>query len=121
MFVWDEDNKKWSTQYPNIRLPTAWYPCSSVPLGINVIVASGIMHQHPWTMTRAVEVLQINEELFLLDHVGLWLSNCHMLCAMQSVMISYTLHKGMIMKLELAIIHSKNVCKYGLIRNSFFT
>ena len=59
VFLWDENNKKWGTPYPN--MPTARYRCSSVSHGLNVIVAGGVTCQHPWTLTRTVEVLCINE------------------------------------------------------------
>ena len=59
VFLWDEENKKWTTPYPNI--PTARSRCSSVSHGSTVIVAGGVTCYHPWTMTRRVEVLYIKE------------------------------------------------------------
>ena len=58
VFQWDEGNKKWTTPYPN--MPTARYCCSSISLESKVIVAGGITCSHPYTLTRAVEVLCIN-------------------------------------------------------------
>ena len=58
VYVWNK-NKKWTTPYPN--MPTARYRCSSVSHGLNVIVVGGKTCKHPFTMTRAVEVLQLQE------------------------------------------------------------
>ena len=67
VFLWDEENRKWTTPYPN--MPTARYYCSSVSHGSTVIVAGGITCVNPWTMTRAVEVLHIKEHsLFSKSH-----------------------------------------------------
>ena len=59
VFMWNENNEKWCTPYPN--MPTARYRCSCVSHGLNVIVAGGVTCQKPWTMTRAVEVLYVNK------------------------------------------------------------
>ena len=59
VFLWDEENRKWTTPYPN--MPTARYSCSSISHGSTVIVAGGVTCWDPWTMTRAVEVLHIKE------------------------------------------------------------
>ena len=59
VFLWDEENMKWTTPYPN--MPTARYYCSSISHGSAVIVAGGVTCCDPWTMTRAVEVLHILE------------------------------------------------------------
>ena len=59
VFLWDEENMKWTTPYPN--MPTARCFCSSVSHGSTVIVAGGVTCWDPWTMTRAVEVLYTNE------------------------------------------------------------
>ena len=59
VFLWDEDNRKWTTPYPN--MPTARYYCSSISHGSRVIVAGGVTCGNPWTMTRAVEVLHIKD------------------------------------------------------------
>ena len=56
VFAWDENNKKWTTPYPD--MPTARYDCCSISHGLAVIVAGGI--KHFGTMTEAVEVLHIN-------------------------------------------------------------
>ena len=67
VFLWDEENRKWTTPYPN--MPTARYYCSSVSHGSTVIVAGGITCVNPWTMTRAVEVLHNKEySLFSKSH-----------------------------------------------------
>ena len=58
VYVWN-GNKKWTTPYPN--MPTARYRCSSVSHGLSVIVAGGKTCKHPFTLTRAVEVLQLQE------------------------------------------------------------
>ena len=59
VFLWDEENRKWTTPYPN--MPTARCKCSSICHGSTVIVAGGITCWDPLTMTRAVEVLHIKE------------------------------------------------------------
>ena len=67
VFLWDEENRKWTTPYPN--MPTARYNSSSISHGATVIVAGGVICQDPWTMTRAVEVLHIEEcSQFLKSH-----------------------------------------------------
>ena len=67
VFLWDEENRKWTTPYPN--MPTARCYCSSVSHGSTVIVAGGVSSWDPWTMTRAVEVLHIKEHtLFTKSH-----------------------------------------------------
>ena len=67
VFLWDEENMKWTTPYPN--MPTARYYCSSISHGSTVIVAGGATCWNPWTMTRAVEVLHIKEHsLFTKSH-----------------------------------------------------
>ena len=59
VFLWDEKYEKWLTPYPN--MPTAREDCSSISHGLTVIVAGGITCLDPFTMTRAVEVLHIND------------------------------------------------------------
>ena len=59
VFLWDEENRKWITPYPN--MPTARCYCSGISHGSTVIVAGGVTCWDPWIMTRAVEVLHIEE------------------------------------------------------------
>ena len=59
VFLWDEKYKKWFTPYPN--MPTARHFSSSISHGLTVIVAGGITCWDPYTITRAVEVLHIND------------------------------------------------------------
>ena len=59
VFLWDEKYKKWLTPYPN--MPTARRHSSSISHGLTVIVAGGITCRDPATITRAVEVLHIND------------------------------------------------------------
>ena len=59
VFLWDEENMKWTTPYPN--MPTAQCRCSCTSHGSTVIVAGGVTCRDPWTMTRAVEVLHVME------------------------------------------------------------
>ena len=59
VFLWNEENRKWTTPYPN--MPTARFSCSSISNGSTVIVAGGVICWDPWTMTRAVEVLHVKE------------------------------------------------------------
>ena len=67
VFLWDKENNKWTTPYPN--MPTARCCCSSISHGSTVIVAGGMKCWDPWTLTRAVEVLYIKEHsLFSRSH-----------------------------------------------------
>ena len=59
VFLWDEKYNKWLTPYPN--MPTARHSCSSISHGLTVIVAGGVTHWSPFTLTRSVEVLHIND------------------------------------------------------------
>ena len=59
VFLWDEVYEKWLDVYPN--MPTARCKPSSISHESAVIVAGGISCRDPWTMTRAVEVLHIND------------------------------------------------------------
>ena len=63
VFLLDEENRKWTTPYPN--MPTARFDCSSISHGSTVIVAGGVTRTDPWIMTRAVEVLYIKEHTWL--------------------------------------------------------
>lgn len=55
VFQWDEVDKKWCSEYPT--MPTARFSTSSISHGSVVIVAGGVTCSHPWTITRAVEIL----------------------------------------------------------------
>ena len=59
VFLWDREDEKWLDVYP--KMPTARCKPSSISHGSIVIVAGGISCRDPWTMTRAVEVLHIND------------------------------------------------------------
>ena len=59
VFLWDEKYNKWFTPYPN--MPTARKNCSSISHGLSVIVAGGVTCRDPFTMTRSVEILHIND------------------------------------------------------------
>ena len=59
VFLWDEKYNKWLTPYPNI--PTARRSSSSISHGLTVIVAGGVTCLDPYTITRSVEVLHIND------------------------------------------------------------
>ena len=59
VFLWDEKYNKWLTPYPN--MPTARDSSSSISHELTVIVAGGITCDDPFTITRAVEVLHIND------------------------------------------------------------
>ena len=67
VFLWDEENRKWTTPYPNML--TARCRCSSISHGSTVIVVGGVTHCDPLTMTRVVEVFNIEEHsLFTESH-----------------------------------------------------
>ena len=59
VFLWDEKYNKWLTLFPN--MPTARSSCSSISHGLTVIVAGGVTCSDPFTITRSVEVLHIND------------------------------------------------------------
>ena len=59
VFLWDEKYKRWLTPYPN--MPTARHHSSIIAHGLTVIVAGGKTCCNPYTITRAVEVLHIND------------------------------------------------------------
>ena len=63
VFLWDEENRKWTTPYLN--MPTARYYCSSISHGSTVIVAGGVTCFDPVAMTRVVEILHIKEHTWL--------------------------------------------------------
>ena len=57
VFLWDEENKKWLNQCPD--MPTARCDPSCISHGSSVIVAGGITGWGPLTLTRSVEILLI--------------------------------------------------------------
>ena len=59
VFLWDEKYRKWLNPYPD--MPTARLDCSSIGYQSSVIVAGGITCLQPWTISRVVEVLQVND------------------------------------------------------------
>ena len=59
VFAWGEDNKRWSTPYPNMS--TARFDSSCISHGSSVIVAGGVTCKYPLQLTGAVEVLHIKE------------------------------------------------------------
>ena len=65
VFAWDQDNKRWTTPYPN--MPTARCLSSCISHGSAVIVAGGVKCQDPSKLTGAVEVLHIKEHKRLLS------------------------------------------------------
>ena len=59
ILLWDEEHKQWVIQYPN--MPTPRCSVTGICYRSTVIVAGGITCWRPWTLTRAVEVLHIND------------------------------------------------------------
>ena len=59
VFAWDEDNRRWTTPYPN--MPTARCNSSCISHGSSVIVAGGVSCLRPLRLTGVVEVLHIKE------------------------------------------------------------
>ena len=60
VFLWDEKYNRWLIQYPD--MPTARLDCSSIGYHSSVIVAGGITCLQPQTISRVVEVLQVNDD-----------------------------------------------------------
>ena len=54
----DEINRKWFAKYPT--MPTVRFNCSCIAHESMVVVAGGVACLHPWTMTKAVEVLMMD-------------------------------------------------------------
>ena len=61
VFIWDEDNKKWLIQYPNMY--NARFSSSSISNGLKVIVAGGVTCYYSWTITSTVEILSLQSEI----------------------------------------------------------
>ena len=59
VFLWDEHYGEWILRYPN--MPTPRCSVTSICYHSAVIVAGGITCWSPWTVTRVVEVLHIND------------------------------------------------------------
>ena len=59
IFLWDEKHKQWVIQYP--KMPTPRCSVTGICYCSTLIVAGGIKRWKPWTLTRAVEVLRIND------------------------------------------------------------
>ena len=55
----DEKSKKWDIKYPN--MPTPRCSITGICYHSTVIVAGGITNWEPWTLTKVVEVLHIND------------------------------------------------------------
>jgi len=79
VYQYDKVNRKWTTPYPN--MPTARCHCSSISHGSTVIVAGGVTCWDPWTLTRAVEVLHIEENS--------WFSKSHWSVVEQMPLLAY--------------------------------
>ena len=58
VFLWDEQDAKWTTPYPNML--TGRCLSSAIAYNSEVIVAGGITCLEPHTLTRAVEILHID-------------------------------------------------------------
>ena len=59
IFLWDDNYKQWVIQYPN--MPTPRCSVTAICYHSALIVAGGITSWRLWTLTRAVEVLHIND------------------------------------------------------------
>ena len=60
VYLWEREQKIWSRVYPN--MPTARCCACSAGYRSTVIVAGGITCVDPFTITRAVEVLHVDED-----------------------------------------------------------
>ena len=61
VFLWDGENKKWTTTYPIANVLTASCNCLSISHRSTVIVAGGVTRHSSLIVTTAVEVLYIKE------------------------------------------------------------
>ena len=77
VFAWDENNKKWTTPYPD--MPTARCRSSSISHGSAVIVTGGVTCVNPRTLTGTVEVL----------HFGGWFAKSHWTVVEQLPYVAY--------------------------------
>ena len=91
VFLWDEENRKWTTPYPN--MPTARCGCSSISHGSTVIVAGGVTCCDPWTMTRAVEVLHTKEHIqFFSSHWSVLAGLPHVVRSAVPMIVNHTVY-----------------------------
>ena len=91
VFLWDEENRKWTTPYPN--MPTARIHCSSISHGSTVIVAGGVTRWDPAVMTSAVEVLHIKEgSLFSKSHWSVVEQLPHVVCGVIPLIMNNELY-----------------------------
>ena len=72
VFLWNENNMKWTTSYPDML--TARCRSSIISYGSAVIVAGGVTCSSPWILTGVVEVLHISEHSswFSKSYSGHW-------------------------------------------------
>ena len=59
VFLLDEKHKDWTLRYPD--MPTPRCSVTGICHHSTMVVAGGITQWNPWTLTRVVEVLHINE------------------------------------------------------------
>ena len=59
VYLLDEKHQNWITQYPN--MPTSRFSITGVCYHSTVIVAGGVTQWNPWTLTRVVEILHIDD------------------------------------------------------------
>ena len=59
VYTWNEGDNNWVTVYPG--MPTSRWNSSSIGTESAAVVASGVTCLDPFTITRAVEVLHVNE------------------------------------------------------------
>lgn len=59
IFSWNESTNSWANDYPD--MPTSRWSSAAVGYESTVVVAGGVTHLEPFTITRAVEVLHVGE------------------------------------------------------------
>ena len=59
VYSWNESDNRWVKSYPD--MPTSRWSSSSIGYQSTVVVAGGVTCMDPFTITRAVEVLHVND------------------------------------------------------------
>ena len=60
VYSWNESDNRWVKNYPD--MPTSRWSSSSIGYQSTLVVAGGVTCMDPFTITRAVEVLHVNDD-----------------------------------------------------------